>query len=63
MYDPSDLTINYAEFERREWASLEFGHIDGKEEVHPKMPKPHGMSFTPTIHANVDADHASDMKT
>ena len=61
VYDPSDPTINYAEFERRGWASLEFGHIDGKEELPPKMPEPHGMGFT--IHAKVDAYHASDMVT
>ena len=32
VYDPCDLTINYAEFERRDWASSEFGHINGREE-------------------------------
>ena len=61
VYDPSDLTINYAEFERRDWASSEFGHINGKEELPLKMPKPHGMGFT--IHAKVDANHASNMVT
>ena len=61
VYDPSDLTINYGEFERREWASLEFRHINGKEELPPKMPEPHGMGFP--IHAKVDADHASDTVT
>ena len=61
VYDPSDPTINYAEFERRDLASLECGHIDGKEELPLKMPKPCGMGFT--IHAKVDANHASDMVT
>ena len=29
VYDPSDPTTNYAEFERRDWASSEFWHTDG----------------------------------
>ena len=61
VYDPSDPTINYAEFERRDWASSEFRNIDGKEVLPPKMPKPCGMGYT--IHAKVNADHASDTVT
>ena len=61
VYDPSDPTINHAEFERSYWASLEFGHINGKEQLPPEMPEPHGVGFT--ICAKVNADHASDTLT
>ena len=57
VYDPSDPRINYADFER-DGTSLEFGHINGKEELPLRMPKPHGMGFT--IHTKVNANHASD---
>ena len=43
VYDPSGRTINYAEFEKRDWESLEFRLTDGKEELPPKMPEPRGM--------------------
>ena len=45
-------------FEAKDWASSEFGHLDGKEEVPPNQPEPRGQGFT--ISAKVDADHASD---
>ena len=61
VYDPSDLTINYAEFERRDWALSEFAHINGKEELTPKIPEPCGMGFP--IHTKVNADHVSDTVT
>ena len=40
VYDPSDPVINPADFERRDWTSSEFGHIDGVEELPPQMPEP-----------------------
>ena len=61
MFDPSDPTINEQDFERRDWASSEFGHVEGKEELPPNMTEPRGMGFT--IVAKVDADHASDTVT
>ena len=33
MFDPSDPTINEQDFERRDWASSEFGHVEGKEDL------------------------------
>ena len=42
---PCDLTINDAAFERRDWASSEFWHIHGKEELSRKMPEPCGMGL------------------
>ena len=61
VFDPSDPTINEQDFERRDWASSEFGHVEDKEELPPNMPEPRGMGFT--IVAKVDADHASDIVT
>ena len=48
-------------FERKDWTSLEFGHIDGKEELLMNAPPPRGLGFT--IRAKVDADHATDTVT
>ena len=61
VFDPSDPTINEQDFERRDWAFSEFGHVEGKEELPPNMPEPRGMGFT--IVVKVDADHASDTVT
>ena len=61
VVDPSDPMINEQDFERRDWASSEVGHVEGKEELPPNMPKPRVMGFT--IVAKVDADHASDTVT
>ena len=46
------------DFEKRDWASSEFGHVEGKEEFAAKMPEPRGHGFI--MRAKVDADHASD---
>ena len=32
IFDPSDPTINKQDFERRDWASSEFGHVEGNKE-------------------------------
>ena len=61
VYDPNDPRIKYAVFERRDCTSLEFRHLDGNKELPLKMSKPCGMGFT--IHAKVNADHASDTVT
>ena len=61
VFDPSDPTINEQDFERRDWASSEFGHVEGKEELPPNMLEPRGMGFM--IVAKVDTDHASDTVT
>ena len=50
VYDPSDPTINYAEFERRDWASSEFILMERRT-----------MGFT--IRTKVNANHASDTVT
>ena len=43
VFDPSDPTINEQDFERRDWTSSEFGHVEGKEQLPPNMPEPRGM--------------------
>ena len=58
VYDPSDPIIDESLFEAKDWASSEFGHLDGKEEVPPNQPEPRGQGFV--ISSKVDADHASD---
>jgi hypothetical protein len=58
FYDPSDPVIDEAQFDAKDWASSEFGHLDGVEELPPNMPEPRGQSFVNSF--KVDADHASD---
>ena len=60
VFDPSDPVIDEALFERRDWASSEFGdHLT--EEIPSNMPQPRGMGFV--MSAMVDADHAADTTT
>ena len=61
VFDPSDPLINEQDFEKKDWASSEFGHVEGKEDLPPNMPEPRGLGFM--IVAKVDADHASDTVT
>ena len=58
VYDPSDPVVDENDFERRDWASSEFGHVEGKEEFPANMPEPRGHGFI--MRAKMDADHASD---
>jgi hypothetical protein len=58
VYDPTEPNIDESLFEAKDWASSEFGHLNGKEELPPNQPQPRGIGFT--ISAKVDADHASD---
>jgi hypothetical protein len=53
--------IDEAQFDAKDWASSEFGHLDGEEELPPNMPEPRGQGFV--ISSKVDADHASDSVT
>jgi hypothetical protein len=61
VYDPSDPVIDEAQFDAKDWASNEFGHLDGVEEIPRNMPEPGDQGFV--IRAKVDADHAFDSVT
>lgn len=61
VFDPTYPVINGAAFERKDWSTSEFGHLDLKEELPPNAPQPRGHGFI--IRANVDADHATDSVT
>lgn len=58
VLDPSDPVVNLDEFERRDWTSSEFEHVQGKEELPGNAPVPKGFGFV--MRAKVDADHAAD---
>ena len=61
VFDPSDALIDEQDFDRKDWASSEFVHAEGKEDLPPNTPEPRGLCFT--IVAEVDANHASDTVT
>ena len=61
VYGPSQPEIDNAAFDRKDWTSSEFGHLQGIEELPPKMPGPCGIGLT--MVAKVDADHAADTIT
>ena len=61
VFDPSDPVIDESQYERKDWTSSKFGHIQGKEIIPENMPEPRGLGFT--MSALVDADHASDTVT
>ena len=58
VYDPRDAVVDENDFERRNWTSSEFDHVEGKEEFPANMPEPRGHGFI--MRAKIDADHASD---
>ena len=58
VFDPTEPDLDMSEFERQDWTSSEFGHVDGVEEIPPNMPKPRGVGVT--MWSRVDADHAAD---
>jgi hypothetical protein len=45
VYDPSHPVIDEAQFDAKDWASSEFGHLDGVEKLPPNMPEPGGQGF------------------
>jgi hypothetical protein len=61
VFDPSEPDIDLTKFERKDWSSSEFGHLEGKEKLPPNIPQPRELGFT--MSAKVDADHASDTVT
>ena len=61
VYDPTVPEFDMDLFKEMDWASSEFGHIQGKEALPSNIREPRGCGFT--ISAKVDADHASDTIT
>ena len=61
VFDPSDPNLDMGLFERRDWASSEFGHLVDGEELPPNAPEPRGQGFV--MSGYVDADHATDTMT
>ena len=60
VFDPSDPDIDQSKFEKKDWASSEFGD-ELQEQLPDNMPQPRGMGFI--MSAMVDADHAADTTT
>ena len=46
IYDPSNPVIDEGQFQRRDWMSSEFGHVDRTEEMPSKMPELRGQGVT-----------------
>lgn len=61
VLDPGDPDIDECAFELKDWTTSEFGHVQGEEELPENAPEPRGLGFT--VHAKVDANHASDTVT
>ena len=62
VFNPSDLMVDERSFERKDWASSEFGHLfDERKELSPSMPQPRGAGFI--TRAKVGTDHAADTIT
>ena len=61
VFDPTPPEIDQAAFERKDWSTSEFGHLEGAEQVPSNAPKPRGFGFV--IRAKVDADHATNTVT
>ena len=48
-------------FQKKDWTSSKFGHVEGKEELPGNAPEARGMGVT--VLAKVDPDHADDTVT
>ena len=57
--DPSNTMVDKSAFERKDWASSEFGHLlEERKELSPNMPQPRGAKFV--TRTKIYADHAAD---
>ena len=61
VFGPSYPVIDESKFQRKEWASSEFGHLKVKEELPTNMTEPRGLGFV--VREKVNTDHASDTIT
>ena len=56
VYEPSNPIIEESEFKQKDWISIEFGNVQGKEGMPPNMPQTQGLGFI--MRGEVDAYHA-----
>ena len=56
VYDQSDPAVDEKDFERRDWASSEFGHVEGKEEFPANMPEPRGHGHQTQFQGSQELD-------
>ena len=57
VFDPSDHMVDESAFDKRDWASSEFGNfLEQRKELLPNTHQPRGAGFV--TRAKVDADHA-----
>ena len=61
VFDPTYPEIDKSNFQRQDWSTSEFGHLEGKEIIPPNAPPGRGAGFI--FRAKVDADHATDTVT
>ena len=61
VFDPSDPVIYETKFEKRDWMSSEFEHVDGVEALPVNVPEPRGFGFS--IKGKVYADYDADTVT
>jgi len=61
VFDPTPQEIDHDAFQRKDWSTSEFGHLEEKEEIPTNMAEPRGAGFQ--IIAKVDADHGTDTVT
>ena len=61
VFDSTHLGFYWLQFEHQDWMYSAYCKEDLKEELPPKMPKPHGPGFA--IRVYVDADYAGDLAT
>ena len=61
VFDPTPPEIDHAAFDRRDWSTSEFGHLEQQEEKPRNAPQARGTGFTTS--AKVDASHGCDTVT
>ena len=61
VFGPSDLVIEKSKYQRRDWTSNEFEHVQDKQELPRDMPQLRGLGDT--VRANIDTDHAGETVT
>ena len=61
VLNPRDPVIDTSLFKHKDWTSTGFGHVNGKEDLPPKMHQPRGLGFV--LQTKVDVYHADDTVT